>query len=78
MDGKLTFRFYPDEDILYVGVRDPYSGQVVEELEEGVVARMNPGSRDVENLEILYVSRRLAAGGALELPVLAALRLEVP
>ena len=78
MTGKLTIRVYPDEDILYVGVREPYSGQVVEELEEGVVARMSPGGREIENLEILYVSRRLATGGALELPVLAALRLVAP
>ena len=78
MTGKLTIRVYPDEDILYVGVREPYSGQVVEELEEGVVARMRPGGREIENLEILYVSRRLATGGALELPVLAALRLVAP
>ena len=78
MEAKLTIRFYPDEDILYVGVREPYSGQVVEELEEGVVARMSPGGREIENLEILYVSRRLATGGALELPVLAALRLVAP
>jgi len=35
-------------------------------------------AREIENLEILYVSRRLATGGALELPVLAALRLVAP
>lgn len=78
MDAKLTLRFYPEEDILFVGVREPYPGQQVEELEDGVVARINPGSREIENLEILYLSRRLAAGGALELPVLAALRLAAP
>ncbi len=58
-------------DILYLGTVSPYPEQESEELDYGVVARLNPQSGEIENLEILFFSSRVASGEALQLPVLA-------
>ncbi len=42
---------------------------------EGVVARMNPTTGEIENLEILFFSTRLERSDAFELPVTPDLRL---
>ena len=36
-----------------------------------IVARLNPTTGEVENLEVLFFSTRLTSGEALELPILA-------
>ncbi len=56
-------------DILYIGKVDPYPEQESEELDYGVVARRNPKSGDVENLEILFFSERTKQGDTLNLPI---------
>lgn len=59
MDERLTFRYDREGDILYVDRVPPYAEQESEELEDGVVARLNPRTGDVENWEVLYFSTRL-------------------
>jgi hypothetical protein len=58
-------------DILYLGKTAPYPEQESEELDYGVVARLNPTTNEVENLEVLFFSQRMANGETLRLPILA-------
>jgi uncharacterized protein YuzE len=75
MAAKLTFKYDREADILYVGTRVPYPEQESEELGNEVIARLNPRTGEIENLELLFFSTRLGGGEALELPVVADLRL---
>lgn len=75
MAAKLTFQYDRTGDILYINKRPPYEQQDTEELGDDVVARLNPKTREVENLEILFYSTRLLRNDLLELPVSADLRL---
>jgi hypothetical protein len=73
MGAKLMFEYDRVGDILYISSCPPYADQESDELAEGVVARMNPESGDIENLEILWFSQRLKAD-RFELPVIASMR----
>ena len=68
MDAKLTFRYDREGDILYVDKRPPYAEQESEELEDGIVVRLNPDNGDVENWEALFFSTRLMRTTLFELP----------
>jgi hypothetical protein len=50
----------------------PYAEQESEELGDEVVARLNPGTGAVENLEVLFFSTRLLRGDLSELLIRAA------
>jgi uncharacterized protein YuzE len=71
--AKLTFQYDRQGDVLYVSTCPPYAEQETEELDDEVIARFNPGTGDIESLEILSFSARLQAEG-FALPVTAALR----
>jgi hypothetical protein len=75
MGEKLTFRYDREGDILYIDKRPPYAEQESEELGDDIIARLAPGSDEVENLEILFFSTRLLRSHLFELPVDADLRL---
>ena len=75
MVAPLTVEYDADGDILYLGKTRPYPEQESEELDYGVVARLNPKSREVENVEILFFSTRMKNGQGVNLPVLADFRL---
>lgn len=75
MVASLTVKYDAAGDILYLGKTHPYAGQESEELDYGVVARLNPTSREVENLEILFFSTRMKGWQGVDLPVLADFRL---
>lgn len=75
MDKNLTFRYDKVGDILYVDTCPPYAAQESEELGDEIVARLNPDSGAIENLEILFFSKRLQSNMPLKLPVFAALTL---
>ncbi len=75
MDAKLTFNYDREADILHIDKCSPYGEQESEELGDEVVARLNPGTGAVENLEVLFFSTRLLRGELFELPVMADLRL---
>ena len=75
MDSKLTFKYDRAADILYIDKRPPYAEQETEEFGDEVVARLNPETNEVENLEVLFFSTRLLRSDLFELPITADLRL---
>lgn len=76
MAGKSLVVSYDREgDILYVDKCKPYAEQESEEIGDEIVARLNPKSNKIENLAILFFSKRLMANEKLVLPIDADLRL---
>lgn len=76
MAEKLVLKYDKVGDILYINKCAPYAEQESEEIGDEMIARLNPVSGDVENLEILFFSKRLLTTDfSLELPVIANLRL---
>ena len=71
MASELVVEYDRTGDILYLGKTAPYPEQESEEVEYGVIARMSPQSGEVENLEILFFSKRLENGEAFRLPIFA-------
>jgi len=77
MDAKLTFEYDREGDILCINTRPPYAEQESEEIGDEVIARFNPDTGQIENLEVLFFSTRLLRSNLFELPVTADLRLAV-
>jgi len=75
MGKNLTFRYDKTGDILFIDICAPYPEQESEEIGDEIIARLNPQSGEVENLEILFFSKRLNEDNFLELPVDVAFRL---
>jgi hypothetical protein len=75
MEAKLTFQYDREGDILYINKKPPYPEQESEELGDEVIARLNPKTKEIENLEVLFFSTRLLRGDLFEIPVTADLRL---
>ena len=75
MGAKLNFEYDRDADILHIDKRSPYPEQESEELGDEVIARLNPDTGEVENLEVLFFSTRLLRGELFELPISAELRI---
>ena len=75
MEAQLIIEYDRVGDILYLGKVTPYAEQESEELDFGIVARLNPYSGEIENIELLFFSTRLANGEILHLPILADFRL---
>ncbi len=42
MEAKLTFNYDREADIIYIDTKPPYPEQESEELDDGVIARLNP------------------------------------
>ena len=78
MAEKLVFQYDQVGDTLYINKCEPYAEQESEEIGDEMIARLNPVSGEVENLEILFFSKRLNADFLLEMPVIANLRLATP
>lgn len=75
MEARLTFKYDRAADILYIDKVRPYPEQETEELGDDVIARLNPTTGDIENLEVLFFSTRLLRNELFELPVIADMRL---
>jgi len=75
MEARLTFKYDRAADILYIDTTPPYPEQETEELGDDVIARLNPTTDEVENLEVLFFSTRLLRNDLFELPVTVDLRL---
>lgn len=75
MEAKLKFRYDREADILHIDKCPPYREQESEELADEIIARLNPNTGEVENLEVLFFSTRLLRSDLFELPVSADLRL---
>ncbi len=69
MAAKLKVEYDRIGDILYITKVPPYPEQESEELDDYIVARLNPQTDEVEGLEILFWSKRLESGETLDLPV---------
>jgi hypothetical protein len=74
MATRLTFRYDREADILHIDKCPPYAAQESEELGDEVVARLNPSTDEVENLEVLFFSTRLLRNELFDLPVSAEIR----
>ena len=74
MEAKLTFKYDRQGDILYINKTPSYPEQESEELGDEVIARLNPKTGEIENLEVLFFSTRLLRSDLFELPVTADLR----
>jgi uncharacterized protein YuzE len=75
MEARLTFKYDRAADILYIDKISPYPEQETEELGDDVIARLNPSTGEIENLEVLFFSTRLLRDDLFELPVAVDLRL---
>ncbi|MGZ8427665.1 MAG: DUF2283 domain-containing protein [Candidatus Binatia bacterium] len=75
MEAKLTFKYDRQGDILYINKTLPSPEQESEELGDDVIARLNPKTGEIENIEVLFFSTRLLRSDLFELPVTADLRL---
>jgi uncharacterized protein YuzE len=52
----MTFKYDREADILYINKRAPYPEQESEEVGDDVIARFNPDTGDVENIEVLFLA----------------------
>jgi hypothetical protein len=77
MGERLTLHYDKIGDIMYVEKCPPYAGQDSDEIDDGMVARFNPTTNEVESLEILFWSKRLERGEDVILPLEAHLRLSI-
>jgi uncharacterized protein YuzE len=75
METKLRFKYNREADILHIDMLPPYAEQESQELNDDVVARLNPDTGVVENIEVLFFSTRLLRTDLFELPVSADMRL---
>jgi hypothetical protein len=73
--SETSFQYDREGDILYINKRPPYPEQQSKELGDEVIARLNPKTSEIENLEVLFFSTRLLRSDLFELPVTAELRL---
>jgi len=69
MAENLIFQYDREDDILYINRCSPYAEQESEELGDDVIARMNPRTSEIENLEVLFFSQRLQDNTFLDLPI---------
>ncbi len=74
MEKKLIFQYDRVADILYIHTCKPYPEQESEEIGDDIIARLNPETNAIENLEVLFFSTRLLRNDIFELPVLANFR----
>ncbi len=59
MAEGLTFHYDREADILYINTVPPYAEQESEELGDEIIARLNPRTGQIENLEVLFFISRL-------------------
>ncbi len=73
MATGLTLEYSNQADVLCILKCPPYIGQQTTEIDDFVIARMNPKMPEIEYLEILLFFRRLEQYGQLNLPTAATL-----
>lgn len=69
MDRHLVFDYDAVGDILYVNLVKPYPTQESDMVSDFVVARSNPETGHVENLEILFFMERARRGEVIDAPI---------
>lgn len=78
MEAKLVFKYDRKADILYINRRSPYPEQESEEVGDDIIARINPRTREVENIEVLFFSTRLLRDDLFEIPLTLAQSADKP
>ena len=73
MGASLRFTYDREADILHIDTCPPYAAQESEELGDEVIARLNPQTGSVENLDVLFFPTRLLRSELFTLPLTAAL-----
>lgn len=53
---------------MYINKRAPYPEQESEEIGDDVIARFNPDTGEVENVEVIFFSPRLLRSDIFEIP----------
>jgi uncharacterized protein YuzE len=71
---RLTFQYDREADILYINTVVPYAAQESVELGDEIIARLNPQTGKIENLEVLFFTSRLLRKELFSLPVIADLQ----
>jgi len=74
-NGQLKVHYDRIGDVLYVDKCSPYAEQESDEIGDEIIARFNPDSGAIENLEVLFFFKRLMKSETLELPIEIDLRL---
>ena len=74
MAQNLTFQYDREADILYINTVPPYAGQESDELGDEIIARLNPQTGRIENLEVLFFTSSLLRKDLFSLPIIADLR----
>ncbi len=74
MEQNLTFQYDRVADILYINTVTPYAEQESDELGDEIIARINPKTGKIENLEVLFFTSRLLRQDILSLPIVANLQ----
>jgi hypothetical protein len=69
VDRHLVFEYDAVGDILYVNLATPYADQESDMVSDYVVARSNPVTGRIENLEILFFLERVKRGDRIDLPL---------
>jgi len=69
MSTKMTVKYDPQSDTLYIDACPPYQEQESDEIERGVIARSNPDTGSIESIEVMYFRERFQAGVPFELPI---------
>ncbi len=67
----MTFQYNREADILYINTCEPYPEQQSEKLDDEIIARFNPDTGEIENLEVLFFSTRLLREELFQLPIAA-------
>ncbi len=71
--AELCFEYDQIGDILYISKIKSYKEQDSDEIQDGVIARMNPVTHEIESLEILSFKKRLSKDSTFSLPIIAKL-----
>jgi len=68
MEATLKLMYDREADILHIDTCAPYAAQESQDLGDEIIGRTNPDTGEVENLEILFYSKRLLQDDVLVLP----------
>ena len=69
MSDTMTVKYDPASDTLYIDACPPYGEQESDEIARGVIARSNPRTGRIENIEVLSFRDRFATGAPFVLPI---------
>jgi len=74
MAQNLIFKYDREADILYINTVPPYAEQESDEMGDEIIARLNPQTGQIENIEVLFFTSRLLRKDLFSLPITADLR----